>query len=274
MKKCLFILLFLLLATESIAAKWSFVAIGDNRSAYSTYRKVLEKIQDLNESEGQGAPQFIVACGDISPLKKNHEIFRETFKDSKILYLPVRGNHEEKEDVEFINRHILQAYGSKIKPIGNFGVSYCFDWNEVRLIVLDQYSSSGKNLGNPALIRHLDELITSSRDIKHVFLAFHEPYLPVDPVKDPFWSLMIKHKNKVRGVLCGHYHVYQRRCLPQTDGILYINVGNAGWVSHSDYKQTIIDISVDEKVLRFRAIQAPDGSSDFKVTDQWEIPAN
>lgn len=268
------VVVLLLMASTALAEKWKFVAIADNRSGFSQYRRVLEKIKDLKHKDSSAGVDFVLACGDISPIDKNHEIYTSIFKGDMTFYFPVRGNHEEPDDLNFISKNILASYGAKVKAIGRNGMSYYTDWKEVRLIVLDQFSAAGKTFRDTQFLQQLEDIITSRKGVRHVFVAFHEPYLPLDPRQDPFWSVLLRHKDVVRAVFWGHDHIYRRGIFPDKTGVNWIDVGNSGWVSHSDYRQTIVEISVDGDKISFRAIQAPDGSADFKATDLWEIPVS
>jgi hypothetical protein len=213
---------------------------------------------------------FVVAVGDLDPLPKNFEIFREIIGPS-VPYIPVRGNHEAPGDVQFILKRILPSEKAPVTPYDNSSVTYFFDWKNVRFISIDNYAAYAKGMDNPVLLEWLEKAITSAKGADHVFVSFHEPHIPDNSTTDPFWSLLLKHSDKVRAVLWGHSHAYGRRFIPDTYGGVYIiNAGNAGNIRHSDGQQTIVQISVDEGEVTFRAIQAPDRSKDFKVTDEWK----
>lgn len=270
-KALIFALLLVVLPASSFAERWVFAAVADNRSAFSSYRNVLDKIASLNGREAGGAGvDFVLGLGDLSPLAKNHDIYMDVFKERMPIYVPVRGNHEKADDVEFITRNILPGYGGLIRWWEGEGVSYCFDWKNIRTIVIDQYMDRGRDLGDRRLLEWMEEAIESADGLDHVFVAIHEPHLPRIPRNDPFWNLLLKHNGKVRAVLAGHTHSFSRQRISDGDaGIEYVNAGNAGWTSHSDHRQTVIEIEVDGAWVTFRAHQAPDGTTDFRVTDQW-----
>ena len=114
------LLVLLSIGCPVFAEQWAFTVIGDNRSAYASYRNVLNEIrtQKVNP-EGRFPPfDFVLACGDLDPIEENYRIFREIFKSGKPAYFPVRGNHDRLPDVQFIIREILPSVWQKHKPAG------------------------------------------------------------------------------------------------------------------------------------------------------------
>jgi hypothetical protein len=273
MKRIVTILwLLLFLVTPCFAEPWTFVAIGDHRAAFSSYRNVLEETRTMtvNADPKFSAVDLVVACGDIDPVDKNWEIFQEVFHHNSTSYIPVRGNHENPTDVGLILDKILPSYGGRVKLHNKNSVSYYMDWKNVRLIVLDQYSDFGKALNNKPALKWLEDTINSATKVQHIFIAFHEPYLPANPKHDGFWSILFRHTDKVRAVFSAHSHVYGRLQFRDVTGnIYYINTGNAGQNVHGDNQQTLVEVSIDDNKVSFRALQAPDGTNQFRVTDQW-----
>lgn len=274
MKKWLLTLLFLTLAvTPAFAQKWSFAVIADNRTSFSAYRNVVQEMRDLKANPAPSFPPigFVLGCGDLGPVAKNDDIYRDIFKGKQPPFFPVRGNHETAADVAYSFDRLLPSTGSDIKFHGKGCMNYYFDWKNTRFIILDQYCDISKVLGGRMVMKWLEGAIASATAADHVFIAFHEPLLPGDLTGDELWNILFKHKDKVRAVFAGHYHSYDRKQFPKEEGgIYYINVGNAGWTTHSDNKQTIVEVMIDEGNVTFRAVQAPDGSADFKVQEQWE----
>jgi hypothetical protein len=275
MKRLIAALLVLLsFAGPVFAEKWAFAVISDHTSEYTSYRNVLNEIrtQRVNPEERFPLFDFILACGDLTPVEENYRIFREIFKSGRQAYFPVRGNHELAPDVQFIIKKILPLYGERIKRQDEKNLNYYTDWKNVRLIVLDQYSSFDRSLDGGMSLKWIENALRIPIHITHVFVAFHEPYLPQHVENDPFWSLLLRHRNKVRAVFAGHTHMHRMERFPdQHTGIYYVNTGNAGQKSHSDNRQTIVQVMIDEDRVVFRVIQAPDGTSDFRIVEQWEL---
>ena len=268
------ILILVSIAGPVFAEKWGFAVIGDSRSAYASYRNVLNEIrtQKVNPEEGFPPFDFVLACGDLDPVEENYKVLREIFKEGQLAYFPVRGNHELAPDVQFIITKILPLYGERIKRQDEKDLNYYTDWKNTRLIVLDQYSSFGRSLDTGTALKWIENSLRTPDHIRHVFLAFHEPYLLHWSENDPFWSLLLKHRNKVRALFAAHTHMYRMERFPdEHTGIYYVNTGNAGQSSHSDNRQTIVEVMVDGDRIVFRVIQAPDGTSDFSIFEQWEL---
>jgi hypothetical protein len=273
-KRLLAALLILLSGSPVFAEKWAFTVFSDHTSDYASYRNVLKEIQTQKVNPENRFPpfDFVLACGDMSPVEENYRIFREIFESGKPAYFPVRGNHELTSDVQFILKKILPLYGERISRQDDKNLNYYMDWKNTRLIVLDQYSSFERSLDGGIALMWVENALRTPNQIRHVFVAFHEPYLPQHTGNDPFWSLLLKHRDKVRAVFAGHTHIHRTERFPdKLTGIYYVNTGNAGQKSHSDNRQTIIEAMVDGERVVFRVIQAPDGTRDFSMVEQWEL---
>jgi hypothetical protein len=275
MKKTLWFLLILaLLAGSAHAEPWSFAAVGDNRSAFSSYRNVLNEIRSRTVNPQEKFPpfDFVLGCGDISPVAENHMIYQAVFPNAQPVFLPVRGNHEKAGDLNFILKELLPPLEPMLSRYDAASVSYYLDWKNVRLIVLDQYSSFGKGFNNAAARGWLEQVISSAKGARHIFIAFHEPYMPFIANNDPFWNLLLRHRAKVKAVFSGHTHVYEHQKFPDEHrGTDVVNVGNSGQTSHSDKRQTIVQGLVEDDRVLFRVLQAPDGTSEFKIREEWEV---
>ena len=254
----LLILLILSAASSALAQKWSFAAFSDNRNFEIGYRNVLKDIDSGGPADpGFPRPDFVVGIGDIDPVKRTLQIFRDTL-GPKMPFIPVRGNHEAPEDVRFILKDILPAEQPPVTVYDKESVTFYYDWKNVRLIVIDQYAPYAKGLSNKKFLDWLKKAILSAKNADHVFIAFHEPHFPPVFNSDPFWTLLLKHSDKVRAVLCGHTHRYGRRHVSGSHArIELINSGAAGNTGHSDGMSTFVQISIDGKDAAFRAVQAP-----------------
>ncbi|MGA3117386.1 MAG: metallophosphoesterase [Syntrophobacteraceae bacterium] len=271
----LLLLLILSTASSAFAEKWSFAAFSDNRNFEAGYRNVLEDINSGGPADPKfPRPDFAIAVGDIDPVKRTLQIFRETV-GPKMAFIPVRGNHEAPEDVRFILKDILPSEQPPARVYDSESVTFCYDWKNVRLIVIDQYAAYAKDLSNKTFLDWLERAIVSAKNADHVFIAFHEPHFPPVLHSDPSWSLLLKHSGKVRAVLWSHTHFYGRRYVSGSHGgIELINTGAAGNTGHSDGMNTFVQIGIDGKVAAFRAVQAPDKTKDFRVTDSWKVKAS
>jgi len=269
------ILLILSTASSAFAQKWSFAAFSDNRNFEGGYRNVLEDINSGGPADPRfPRPDFVVGIGDIDPVERTLQIFRDTL-GPQMPFIPVRGNHEAPEDVRFILKDILPSEQPPVKVYDMESVTFYYDWKNVRLIVIDQYAAYAKGLSNKAFLDWLERAVLSAKNVDHVFIAFHEPHSLPAFHSDPFWTLLLRHSGKVRAVLCGHTHRYGRRHVSGSHGrIELINTGAAGNTGHSDGMNTFVQISIDGKNAAFRAVQAPDKTKDFKVADSWKAKAS
>jgi predicted phosphodiesterase len=270
------ILLLLLLTSPALADRWSFAVIADNRSGFAPYRNVLRQIHSMSVNP---TPKFtpielVLACGDLDPLAKNHQIYKEVFADSPPVYLPVRGNHDQPDDVAFMLQSILPELGDRVHFRDQQNVNYFFDWKRCRFIVLDEYAGETDPLLDPEALKWLEQAIVSATHIDHVFVAFHEPNVAKSGQDQAFWDLLFEHQDKVRTVFVGHTHNYERRLIGKGDALItMINAGNAGKNEHSDHRQTIVEVMVDGPRVFYRIVQTPDKKASFSVTEQWQISA-
>ncbi|MBP8644607.1 MAG: metallophosphoesterase [Syntrophobacteraceae bacterium] len=274
-----FILLVLVLLLPPVSAgagaeKWSFVAIGDSQHGFPAYLNVLNKIAELRPDGDPTQPtlDFAVLCGDNTPTAQSYAAFRQALGPPPPFLFPVRGNHENREDMEFILNDILAPMGQLVRsPAGN-SVTYSMDWKNVRLIVLDPYSAHGSVFKGALSLKWLRTALDTPPSIDHIFLAMHEPVFLNLLSHWKLWRVLLDHRERVRGVFAAHTHVYHHERYPQeVDGIDLIHVGNAGSIRHSDYKQTIVRVSVEGRRAAFEVYQSSSHRSrDFTLRECWE----
>jgi len=271
----LFIPLILSTVSSAFAESWSFAVFADNRNFEIGYRMVLENINSGGPADPQfPRPDFVVAAGDIDPAKRTFQLFREMM-GPQVSFIPVRGNHEAPEDVQFMLKDILPLEKPPVRLYDKNSTTFYYDWKNVRLIVIDQYAAYAKGLSDRRFLEWVENAILSAKNADHLFIAFHEPHFAAYTQSDPFWSLLLKHSDKVRAVVWGHTHAYGRREIADSHGaIVAINAGTAGNTGHSDGMDTFVQIGIDGKNVAFRTVQAPDKTKDFKVTDTWKAKSN
>jgi len=257
--------------------QWSFAAISDIQSGFSSYQNVLNEIKNPTvgrEDRGEMV-DFVLVLGDLSPVVMNYSIFERTFENRRPLFVPARGNHENKRDLDFIEKKVLPATAASVQSWNRFsksGLSYWFDWKNARLIILDQYADFRRSGADPRALQWLSQAVESAHSAEHVFVGIHEPFFPWDAEQDPFWSILLKHRTRVRALFFGHVHIYHRTRFPDLlEGIHVINLGNAGQKTHSDLRQTIVCVSVDGRSARVTTVQTPDGQNKFRVADGFHL---
>jgi len=271
----LLVLLALCSASSAFAERWSFAVFSDNRNFEIAYRNVLENINAGGPADPQfPRPDFVVAAGDIDPVKRTLQLFRETM-GPEMPFIPVRGNHEAGVDLLYILNDILPSENTPVVLYDKGSATFYYDWKNVRLIVIDQYATYARGFRDPKFLKWVENTIVSAKDADHVFITFHEPRFPADVQSDPFWRMLLKHSDKVRAVIWGHTHAYGRLGVKDSHGeIVAIDAGAAGNTGHSDGMNTFVQISLDGKDAAFRTVQAPDKTKNFKVTDNWKAQAD
>jgi hypothetical protein len=261
----------------------SFVALGD--AYHRVWPKTLRSIW-RNCSKDQLVPlDFVIGVGDMIHSKRLYLEYHKFFSAKKSknkktpVYLPVLGNHEEgwakNGDEEEVRDTIIPAIKSAVR-YNKTTCNYYVDKKNVRLIVVDQYTDFGdEGVINDMGRKWVENIITSApKTIQHVFVFFHEPAFPrvrwiggsFDAnlkSRNLFWNMLIRHKNKVRAVFCGHTHHYYKmkiadpeskeansaKCFPmQKGGIYQIDIGAAG--RRHTLNETYIQTTVaDGKIL-------------------------
>ncbi|RLD10817.1 MAG: hypothetical protein DRI44_05070 [Chlamydiae bacterium] len=183
----------------------------------------------------------------------------------------------------------------------------------IRFIIIDPYTDFGDGgVINDAGRQWVENVIISAPEkVKHIFVIFHEPAFPrvrhignsfdaIPKLRNLFWKMLMRHKNKVRAVFCGHTHHYYKmkiadpeskeanspKCFPmQNGGIYQIDVGAAGR-SHTlneTYVQTIITgnkimVNVYQRRretalshLKEKIFTKYKYSNVFRITDEFQI---
>lgn len=291
-------LVILILTNLVYAQEWSFVVYSDNHGYYDKFKITLGFIKSLYEKDDPEL-DFMLAAGDTSPVEENWNIYTSFFPDKKPLYFPAAGNHEL--DCigyrMYISQEILPPLEDIITRHDEMDLNYYFDWKNVRVIMLDQYSDFG--IGNDhgwvteAGAKWLKEIIEAAPDeIEHIFIVMHEPpfgrfrhtrtYLSGAEIN--CWNMLVEHK-KVKAVFCGHVHNYykmqvknpQKAINPasgfphEEGGLLMIDDGSGGTDWESDKKLTVVQVVVDGKEVNFNTYQTPYTQNDFKLTESWPL---
>lgn len=312
MKSLLGLLFLLLIPVWGSATEpWRFAVIADNRMknerSPGTYEGVLNQIKNLATESSEGGIEVVVGAGDINLSADgghNWKLWQDTFKGHGDIpaYVPVIGNHESKADLPIIHNVVLPSQLKGATDVRKPGVNYYVDTMNVRLIVLDQYNPPfGVKAGcvNAEGRKWAGQIIDRAPEsIEHVFVAFHEPAFPRGhhvgrsfdadiKLRNDFWDMLMARKKRIRAVFVGHTHRYSRICVAdprsaeannpkkfpvQEGGIWQIDAGNAGRGSHSNYKSTIVLVTIRDDEVFFKILQAfHNAPGDFTVSDEWKI---
>ncbi len=281
------------------AREWSFAVISDSRDDRATYNNALREIRDMrvNPDSTFTPAEFIILGGDFDPVKETYKDYKEVFAETGSMkaFFPVKGNHDvKKRDVSFITDHILPELDS-ITVQNEDCVNYYIDWNNVRIIVVDQYSDFGsEGCINSAGKEWVEKCIQSAGHKDHVFICYHEPAFPrkqhtgdsfnaCPDDRDAFWNMLLKYRSKVKAVFNGHIHYYYRirvadptakeaqdlsACPDHKDGIYQINSGACG----QGTRNTIVKVQIDGERISVFVLDAEEGKNKpFSVIDKWDI---
>jgi hypothetical protein len=274
---------------------WWFALMGDSRSGAVDFTAALNYISEAKDSSGRqlALPEFIIHAGDLDPVDKNYALYRSVFsKTACPRFLPVMGNHDLGYR-RFICDSLLPAEGIRDR-FDKSTVSYCVDIRNVRIIVVDQYKGTGSNTGciNDAGIRWVEQVIDSSGNADHIFIAMHEPafcrwrhvgngFDACPDQRNRFWDMIVRHRDKVRAVFSAHshYHSVMRVCDPrgpandgkslpfEADGVFQFDAGGAG--NSADGKITVIAFFIDGQSVRADVVQSKSGTAQFSVTGRY-----
>jgi len=227
-------------------------------------------------------------------------------RKASVPFYPVRGNHEENQDLYYITDHLLPIYGNDINRLDAKSVNYFFDRKNVRIIVVDQHSEFSIEVDDGLLpdfsrydgninelgLNWVESVIDGvGPEIDHVFIMYHSPAFPTyrnigesfdrfTENRNAFWDMLMSHKEIVRAVFAAHTHYYSKiqvanpRTVPadniinDTNGIFEINGGTTG---RNGAPNTIIEIETNGKNVYFRTVQANDEADDFILKEDWSI---
>lgn len=219
-----------------------FIIVGDTQgtSHWEFWRERNDKERKLIIDEiTQREPAFVVHLGDLTVRgsSKKHwqqfDEFHKDFREKKIPYFPILGNHE--------------FYGSDDRALQNyFGRFphlserrwYSFIWKSIGFILVDSNFSCLTMEENEQQGKwYIEELERFEKDekIDYVIVCCHEPPFtnsrivsPNEKVKAFFADPFLK-RNKTSFFFSGHSHSYERF---QIEGKLFVVSGGGGGPRH------------------------------------------
>ena len=209
-------------------ADWSFIAMGDVRSGYGTYEKLLNIVHEIRPK-----PQFIVITGDLINIPGNvfewHEFLKitRTIADHLIVFTVV-GNHD------VINLETQEIYTRYVRMPGN-GCYYSFNHLFFHYIVLDtEVPGETNGIFNDQYLWLQTELEASQGDpgVGAIVIFLHRPLYAFG--KNHTWARLInadqlrslfESYSKVRLVIASHDHEFYYYPI---NGIMYLVSGGGG----------------------------------------------
>jgi len=217
-------------------AQWTcsgtgFVLTADSRTDYADFNSTLQFIKNF-----QSDLDFYVLPGDMDVVQTNKEAYTDVELPDLSTYW-VRGNHENEEDVTYIE----SLYPSLPNTVSKFdNKTYSFSYANVHFIVLDEYVDhpDGRIEENSALFNWTRSELENTDKSLQIFVVGHEPAYPkhrhvgdsLDQFpadRDSFWKLL--NDNSVEAYFCGHTHYYSMD--DSHLNVAQIDVGNARWVN-------------------------------------------
>jgi hypothetical protein len=199
-----------------------FVAFGD-------YQGGNEKIlMNLKAQTGKPTPSFYLNTGDIQKWPTN-KTFANGFPYGKLY--PARGNNDGTE------------FWKSINPCPKSKLNRCsFSYLNSHFVILDSSDKIPLRSEKPNCLKPSNQtdwldcdLKKASKDtsIKNIFVVLHEPPLtyggpgahPGNSTELSVFEPIFKENAKIKAVLSGHNHFYQRL---KQNGINYFVIGGAG----------------------------------------------
>ncbi len=239
----------------------NFYVFGDTRSNTAVQNKLSEAILK-HSANNSGFQTFALHTGDWV-MRGNCEkvwdkdYFNQNYKNniklrSEIPIMGTRGNHElygcKKQKENLFIKYFRYPYVEKDKTY------YCFNYGQVQIFVLDQYSKFNENSEQYKwLIKSLSE-----SEYKWKFILLHAPAWSAGRHSDEKEQIFIQthiqklaEKYKVQMIFAGHNHFYAH-CL--VNGVHHMTLGGGGARLYKP-NQNAQNLIKAEKTNHFSAVQ-------------------
>jgi hypothetical protein len=256
--------------TPPASTAWKFGLMGDTQWTLTTdpagqnpNRVSVSIINELNPKFIDAQVKFVIQVGDLTDNGQDADIAaRATAAQSLyaagIGFFPMRGNHETYGTSNSFGIPAFQANFPQTRGLsntfgaGNFsspttvstdldGMTYSFDYNNARFVILDPWVTPSKNIANAGYnfgysIAEQQAWITSRLDLStrgatHAFVLSHQPliaenhqdtmfqgYSNANPdMQNAFFASL--QNNGVKYFMSGHDHVDQRSIIASPDGL-------------------------------------------------------
>ena len=225
--------------------KNDFILVGDTQSTshWEFWRERNDQQRRLIIDEiAKRRPAFVVHLGDLTTRGSStrhwqqFDDFHKGFREEKIPYFPVLGNHEFYGD----DKRALENYFERFPHLGQRRW-YRFIWKKVGLLMMDSnFSALTKEQREQQSRWYLDELekFEKNAGIDFIIVCSHEPPLtnsqvirPNREVKVTFADPFLQFQ-KTRLFFSGHSHSYERF---QMKDKFFIVSGGGGGPRHKVY---------------------------------------
>jgi 3',5'-cyclic AMP phosphodiesterase CpdA len=215
--------------------KWSFVVFSDVQQGLGVFGRLSDNIGKI-----EPAPLAAVCCGDIM-IPPANEAEWLSFNNAaepvskRMSLLLARGNHDGNDPA---SEACLRQYGH----ITSQHFYYTHYENDALFIILDTYEAGNTGAIGVEQLSWLKNKLDSASlnpSVNHIFVFMHQPLYPQGKHKgqdlanaDEVHEIFISH-NKIRAVLSGHDHLFNRFI---KDGMTYITTGGGGGRLYKGYK--------------------------------------
>ncbi len=201
-----------------------FAVYGDNRAG-APFLETNPTHKEITSTIAKYDVEFVINTGDIVFSGGFEDEWYQFFNDGALLFkkatlFVVFGNHEKggeetfKRQFEFPNQDKFY---------------YSFDWGKSHFIILCMECGISPDTEQYQWLKQDIETVDSNRDIRHIFVAFHNPpytfssHAPNTDARNYIVPLLKTTRTKL--VFNGHNHLYEHAF---KDGIHYLVSGGGG----------------------------------------------
>jgi len=219
-------------------AKFTFAVVGDTRKANPFERLRMTIVNNVRQviidKIAEQNPSLLFNTGDLvlkgskESLWDDFDKMNQVFKDKKIPYYPVLGNHEYKG-----GKKGEEDYFEHFPSLNNQHW-YTITYSNSAFIMLDSNFDKLTKEENAKQIIWLEETLTKYQNdsaIAFIFVFFHHPpftnsrYAKPDKDVQEKFVPVFERFSKIKYVFAGHVHSYERFIV---NGINYIVTGGGG----------------------------------------------
>ena len=249
-------------ATSASAAPWSFGVMSDTQWTVPDDGKnpntvAVGIIDQINTQFIKAGVDFVVQVGDLTD-KGNQQATdidtraaaAQALYNAGIGFYPLRGNHEDSQaaalqfQTDFPQTrdngvHVFGASDFSSPSINLYGLSYAFQYENARFVLLDQFTRTDGQGGGSANVNNsniadqqgwISSVLADKPVDGHAFAFGHKNLIGENHVDvllggDPSQNAAAQnafitslHANGVRYYLSGHDHIHQRSIITSPDG--------------------------------------------------------
>ena len=285
----------LFLSSLATASTFHFVVVGDTQTDgsgasvnMSVFPTLIEDMNSHDPALGLFVGDLVGGSSALSQTVNQWQDFKAISAGLSGEVLPILGNHDVYGGVG-----TFSAFASTFdwlptdnSPTGEEGVSYVYDYNNVRFIGItsDQESGPSQQISGAGL-NWLESVLQNSGAFDHIFVFTHHPVSfsaenNLGGTAGDFWQLLVTYD--VTGVFSGHWHRYQPSQLGAGGDTWETIIGTGGgWIGFEpirEYQQMhgflLVEIDGTEANAHFYADEDGDGYYDDLMDSYTMASAN